>query len=454
MELGIVILAAGQGSRMKSKLPKVLHTLAGKPLLQHVIDTAKQLKPTSIAIVYGHGGDLVKNSINDDSLNWVEQKEQLGTGHAVKQAMPKLADMDKVLVLYGDVPLTSIATLKSVIDTPIDTLNLLTVSLSDPTGYGRIVRNENNNILAIVEQKDASEEQLKIIETNTGILIANYNHLNRWLDNLSDENAQKEYYLTDVISMAVNDSIKVTATQPGSEFEVQGVNDRLQLANLERIHQRNNADALMTQGVAFADPSRFDLRGSLRTGQDVFIDINVIIEGDVIIGNDVSIGANTVLRNIEIKDNIKIKENCVLEESIIGSGSTIGPFARIRPGTELEANAHIGNFVELKNAKIAEGTKVNHLSYIGDSEIGSNTNIGAGTITCNYDGANKHLTKIGSNAFIGSNTALVAPVSVADNASIGAGSIITKDAPAGQLTLSRAKQITLKNWQRPVKEKK
>lgn len=455
MKLGVVILAAGQGSRMKSRLPKVLHPLAGKPLLQRVIDTAKTLNPHTIAVVYGHGGEQVRENINDSTLNWVEQQKQLGTGHAVQQAMGALSGVDRVLVLYGDVPLICADTLAEFIDTAErSALGLLTIFLSDPTGYGRIIRDCNNKITAIVEQKDATAEQLLREEINTGILIAERSNLDNWLSQLSADNAQGELYLTDIVALAVNDHVEVVASHPATEPEVQGVNDRSQLASLERVFQRQQADRLMLQGVSFADPERFDLRGDLTTGIDVSIDINVIIEGSVILGANVSIGANSVLRNVQIKNNVVIKENCVLEDAVIGDDCLIGPFARIRPGTELAGSAHIGNFVELKNAQIALGSKVNHLSYIGDSEIGSGVNIGAGTITCNYDGANKHKTRIGDNAFIGSNTALVAPINIGQGATIGAGSVIGKDAPDDMLTLSRGKQLTFKGWQRPVKTKK
>lgn len=452
MELGIVILAAGQGTRMNSALPKVLHKLANKPMLEHVIETAKKLKPKKIIIVYGHGGDLVKSTINDEFLKWAEQTEQLGTGHAVQQAAPYLNDVDKTLILYGDVPLLNESTLSQLVSLSTD-LSLLTVDLEKPTGYGRIVRQKDGSISSIVEQKDATEDQLKISEINTGIMSVNKDKLLDWLEQIKNTNSQKEYYLTDIVELAVKDNASVSATQPETEVEVTGVNDRVQLAQLEREYQSKAAQKLMLAGASLVDPARFDLRGNLEIGQDVSFDINVIIEGNVTLGSNVSIGANTVIRNTLIADNVTILENCVIEDAVIGTASKIGPFARIRPGTKLVGEAHIGNFVELKNTVLGQGSKVNHLSYVGDSKIGSKVNVGAGVITCNYDGANKHKTIIGDNAFIGSNAALVAPVTINDGATIGAGSVITKEAKQDRLTLSRAKQVTVENWQRPTKNK-
>jgi len=452
MELGIVILAAGQGTRMNSALPKVLHKLANKPMLEHVIETAKKLKPKKIIIVYGHGGDLVKSTINDEFLKWAEQTEQLGTGHAVQQAAPYLNDVDKTLILYGDVPLLNESTLSQLVSLSTD-LSLLTVDLEKPTGYGRIVRQKDGSISSIVEQKDATEDQLKISEINTGIMSVNKDKLLDWLEQIKNTNSQKEYYLTDIVELAVKDNASVSATQPETEVEVTGVNDRVQLAQLEREYQSRAAQKLMLAGASLVDPARFDLRGNLEIGQDVSFDINVIIEGNVTLGSNVSIGANTVIRNTLIADNVTILENCVIEDAVIGTASKIGPFARIRPGTKLVGEAHIGNFVELKNTVLGQGSKVNHLSYVGDSKIGSKVNVGAGVITCNYDGANKHKTIIGDNAFIGSNAALVAPVTINDGATIGAGSVITKEAKQDRLTLSRAKQVTVENWQRPTKNK-
>ncbi|MET0100695.1 MAG: bifunctional UDP-N-acetylglucosamine diphosphorylase/glucosamine-1-phosphate N-acetyltransferase GlmU [Sedimenticola sp.] len=455
MKLGVVILAAGKGTRMKSALPKVLHSLAGRPLVSHVIGTARELGAEKIAVVYGHGGELVPRSMNDPDLAWVEQAEQLGTGHAVEQALPAMSGMDRVLVLYGDVPLTARSTLSTLIDVASDTeLALLTVDLDDPTGYGRIVRDDQGNPVRIVEQKDASEEELGINEVNTGILVADGAKLNAWIDRLENENAQGEFYLTDIVAMAVAEGIEVHSAQPANVHEVMGVNDRVQLAELERHYQRANAERLMREGVTLYDPGRFDLRGSLKAGSDVVIDVNVVIEGDVTLGSNVTVGANTVLRNVTVGDNTVILENCVLEDASVGADSRIGPFSRLRPGARLVGGAHVGNFVEIKNAVVGLGSKVNHLTYVGDAEVGEGVNVGAGTITCNYDGANKHKTVIGDGAFIGSNTALVAPVTVGEGATIGAGSVISKDAPAEKLTVERGRQITLNNWQRPLKKPK
>lgn len=451
MKLGVVILAAGQGTRMKSLLPKVLHRIAGRPLVGHVIDTAKALGADKVAVVYGHGGDQVQQAINNPALIWAEQAEQLGTGHAVEQAMFAMADMDRVLVLYGDVPLTTQATLNSLIQQSHDTaLALLTVTLDDPTGYGRIVRVEGH-VTRIVEQKDASEIEQRIREINTGILIADRARLAGWLGRLESNNAQGEFYLTDVVAMAVDEGVEVKTAHPADSFEVEGVNDRVQLATLERRHQQVQAQQLMREGVTLRDPTRFDLRGRLQHGQDVELDVNVLIEGDVSLGDGVRVGANTVIRNSRIADGVWIKENCVIEDSVVGADSIIGPYARLRPATTLAERVHVGNFVEIKKSDVAAGSKINHLSYIGDTTIGHSVNIGAGTITCNYDGVNKFRTVIGDNAFIGSDTQLVAPVEVGAGATIGAGSTITRDAPADTLTLSRAKQITLTGWKRPEK---
>ncbi len=455
MKLGVVILAAGQGTRMYSARPKVLHTLAGQPLLKHVISTAQQLNPERIVVVYGHSGEQVKAAFPDPSLIWVEQVEQRGTGHAVEQALPALQGLDLVLVLYGDVPLIGHTTLVDLIAAATDSpLALLTVKLADPTGYGRIVRDGSGRVLRIVEQKDASIDELAIRETNTGIMAVAAAELQRWIGRLENNNAQSEFYLTDIVAMAVADGIEVKSVQSEDGHETQGVNDRLQLAQLERHYQQLQAAELMRQGVGLQDPARFDLRGRLQVGQDVEIDINVIIEGEVILGDGVRVGANTVIRNSTIHAGTLILENCVIEDAAVGQGCRIGPFARIRPGTELAAEVHIGNYVEIKNSQISSGSKVNHLSYIGDCDVGSLVNIGAGTITCNYDGANKHRTVIGDNAFIGSDTQLVAPVTVASGSTIGAGSTITKDTPADMLTVSRSKQISIEGWQRPSKKTK
>ncbi len=454
MNLGIVILAAGQGTRMKSDLPKVLHRLAGKPLLGHVIDCARTLSPIEIVVVYGHGGEQVQAEFADQSdLRWVEQAEQLGTGHAVQQAMPALQSADQVLVLYGDVPLTRSQTLHELIDATLHQgYGLLTVNLPDPTGYGRIVRNDGGRVQRIVEQKDANSEELTITEVNTGIMCVPRERLAGWLNGLSNSNAQGEYYLTDVLGMAVGDGFDIQVCQPMSAIEAEGVNNRAQLAALERAHQRMIAEQLMVDGVTLRDPARVDVRGRIEHGRDCEIDINTLFEGDVVLGDRVQIGPNCVLRDVTIGDDVEILDNCVLEQAVVGAHSKIGPYSRLRPGAELVGGAHIGNFVEIKKSVIGLGSKVNHLSYIGDTEIGKGVNIGAGTITCNYDGANKHKTVIRDRAFIGSNTALVAPVTVGENATIGAGSVIGKDAPADQLTLTRARQASL-NWQRPTKKK-
>lgn len=452
MKLGIVVLAAGQGTRMKSELPKVLHRLAGKALLQHVLETANQLNPDRVVVVHGHGGDMVQQAFTGQDVIWVEQERQLGTGHAVLQALPSLVGMDQILVLYGDVPLIKLETLVGLIEQTTSDLGLLTVVLDDPSGYGRIIRDEAGNVLRIVEQKDATPGELETTEINTGIMLLGREKLAQWLANLSSDNSQGEYYLTDVIAMAVADGVAIHIAHPQHPVEAEGVNDRAQLADLERYLQAKRARALMDEGVSLADPARFDLRGELTVGRDVWLDVNVIIEGKVSLGDEVSVGANTVLRNVRIADGVTIKENCVVEDAVIEQSCHIGPFSRIRPGTELATGVHVGNFVEIKNAHIAAGSKINHLSYIGDTDMGTNVNIGAGTITCNYDGANKHRTTIGDDAFIGSNTALVAPVSVGEGATIGAGSTINKNAAANKLSLTRAKQLTLDGWQRPKKK--
>jgi bifunctional UDP-N-acetylglucosamine pyrophosphorylase/glucosamine-1-phosphate N-acetyltransferase len=440
---------------MKSALPKVLHPLADRPLLAHVIATVRRLGALRIAVVYGHGGEQVPDTISDADLVWAEQAEQLGTGHAVEQALPAMAGMDRVLVLYGDVPLTSMDTLARLIRSGENTvLSLLTVTLEQPAGYGRIVRDEEGRIQRIVEQKDASEQELVIDEINTGILVADRSRLQGWLERLDNDNAQGEFYLTDIVAMAVADGVDVHSARPADRYEVMGVNDRLQLAELERHYQRVQAERLMREGVSLRDPARFDLRGSLTVGTDVEIDINVLIEGTVSLGNRVRIGANTVIRNSHIAEGVEILENCVIEDASVGQGSRIGPFSRIRPETELAAQVHIGNFVEIKKSSVGKGSKINHLSYVGDTSVGQRVNIGAGTITCNYDGANKYRTLIGDDAFIGSDTQLVAPVEVGAGATIGAGSTITRDAPAETLTLSRAKQTSHQGWKRPVKDPK
>jgi len=453
--LSIVILAAGQGTRMKSKRPKVLHPLAGKPLLAHVLDTARTLSPSRILVVYGHGGEQVPKALAADDVQWVEQAEQLGTGHAVEQAMPALPDADLVLVLYGDVPLVRTETLTDLVAQAAHTgFALLTVRLNDPTGYGRIVRDESGRVARIVEQKDASPEEQAIDEVNTGILCARAADLRRWLGRLENANAQGEFYLTDTIAMAVAEGLEVATAMPDDACEVLGVNSRRQLAELERHYQRQQAARLMDGGVTLADPARLDVRGEVSADQDVFIDVNVILEGRVKIGADVTIGAGCVIRNAEIGPGTQIRPYSVIEDATIGPQAQIGPFARLRPGTDLARDARIGNFVEVKNSRIGEGSKVNHLSYIGDTDMGAGVNIGAGTITCNYDGANKHRTVIGDGAFIGSDTQLVAPVTVGAHATLGAGTTLTNDAPPGQLTLSRAKQKSIPGWKRPQKQSK
>lgn len=454
MTLSIVILAAGQGKRMVSQVPKVLHPLAGKMLLEHVIHTAQQLHPTPV-IVYGHQGDVVRDACADLNVLWAKQPEQLGTGHAVLQALPHIPDDHRVLVLYGDVPLISLDTLQKFIQTtPRQALGIITATLDNPAGLGRIIRDKQNNIINIIEDKDLSDTERANREVNTGIYLFPENFLKKSLPLLQNNNAQKEYYLTDMIKMAVQENITIHSIQPASPDEVLGINDRVQLAHLERSYQRQYAEKLMRQGVTLLDPNRFDLRGELTVGQDIVIDINVIIEGRVTIGSGCKIGPNTVLRNTTLGDRVEIKANSVLEDAVIGADCTIGPFARIRPGTVLAAHAHVGNFVEIKNSKIGEGSKVNHLTYIGDSDIGKRVNIGAGTITCNYDGVNKHKTQIGDQAFIGSNSSLVAPVTIGEGAYIGSGSVITQDAPPHQLTVCRAKeQRSIEHWQKPEKKK-
>ncbi|MFP8966898.1 bifunctional UDP-N-acetylglucosamine diphosphorylase/glucosamine-1-phosphate N-acetyltransferase GlmU [Pokkaliibacter sp. CJK22405] len=452
MALDVVILAAGQGSRMRSALPKVLHPLAGRPLVAHVITTAQQLAADGIHLVVGHGGEQVQSAVGE-GLQCVWQHQQLGTGHAVAQALPNLAEEGTTLILYGDVPLISVETLSKLLAsvTPAQ-MGLLTVTLDNPTGYGRIVRNADDQVVAIVEHKDATEAEKAITEVNTGIMAVPTARLRKWLPALSSNNAQGEYYLTDVIAMAVADGVNVAAQQAASATEVEGVNTRLQLAALERAYQRAQADALMTAGVTLADPARIDVRGELVAGQDCFIDINVIFEGKVTLESNVTIEANCIIRDAHIKAGSHIKSHSVIEEAIVGEHCDVGPYARLRPGTVLANKAKIGNFVETKKAIIGEGSKVNHLSYIGDAELGRDVNVGAGTITCNYDGVNKSKTTIGDNAFIGSNTSLVAPVSVGNGATTGAGSTITQNIADNTLALARARQVPIANWQRPVKK--
>ena len=452
--LNIVILAAGQGTRMKSSLPKVLHPLAGVPLVQHVINTSKKLNPEVINVVYGHGAEQVQQQINDPNINWVLQAEQLGTGHAVDQVSDQLNDEQLVLILYGDVPLIKQETLVELLGQAKDGFSLLTVSLENPQGYGRIVRNASDAVENITEEKDASDEVKKIDEVNTGILAVKANLLKNWLSKLDNNNAQKEYYLTDVIEMAVKDGFTVHTTQPDNEHEVMGVNNRIQLAELERHYQQEQAKSLMIAGVTLADPARVDIRGEIIHGQDISIDINTVFEGSVSIGNNVSIGANCVIKDSKIADNVTILPMSVLDNASVGKGSKVGPFARLRPGAVLSENTHVGNFVEIKKSFIGVGSKVNHLTYVGDSMVGKNVNIGAGTITCNYDGANKHQTVIEDNVFVGSATQLVAPVKIGKNATVGAGSTITTDVAEDELAITRVKQKSIQGWARPVKDKK
>ncbi len=453
MSLDVVILAAGQGTRMKSSLPKVLHPIAGKPMVGHVLDTARHLQADHLHVVVGHGSDKLRDYLaSSNDVNVVAQEEQLGTGHAVAQAIPDIAVDSTVLILYGDVPLISESTLSRLVDSSAGTqVALLTVELDNPSGYGRILRGTDGDVLAIVEQKDANIEQLKVNEVNTGIMAVPANLLKKWLPQLSSNNAQGEYYLTDIIAMAASEGVNVVASQPAAAAEVEGVNNRQQLAKLERIYQNAQTDFWMAFGVTFFDPNRVDFRGEVELGQDVTVDVNVIFEGHVRIDNNVSIGPNCVLKNCVIAEGVTIKANTLVEDSTIGSGCEVGPFARIRPGTELASGVKIGNFVETKKAIVGEGSKINHLSYVGDSVLGKGVNIGAGTITCNYDGVNKHQTQIGDNAFIGSNTSLVAPVQIAAGATTGAGSTITKAVPEDTLAVARGKQVQIKEWKRPEK---
>ncbi|WP_394560064.1 bifunctional UDP-N-acetylglucosamine diphosphorylase/glucosamine-1-phosphate N-acetyltransferase GlmU [Aquipseudomonas alcaligenes] len=454
MSLDIVILAAGQGTRMRSTLPKVLHPVAGKPMLGHVIDTARKLAPRKIHVVIGHGAELVRERLAADDINFVLQAEQLGTGHAVAQALPAL-EAEKVLILYGDVPLTQVETLTRLLEQANDSqLGLLTVNLADPTGYGRIVRDANGVVQAIVEHKDASEAQRAIREGNTGILAVPGKRLGDWLGRLSNSNAQGEYYLTDVIAMAVADGLVVATETAQDEMEVLGANDRIQLSQLECHYQQRMARQLMAQGVTLYDPHRFDVRGEVSVGRDVTIDINVILEGRVVIEDDVQIGPNCVIKDSILRRGAIVKANSHLEGAEVGEGADCGPFARLRPGAKLGAKAHVGNFVELKNAVLGEGAKAGHLSYLGDAEIGARTNIGAGTITCNYDGANKHKTVMGEDVFIGSNSSIVAPVTLGNGATTGAGSTVTQDVPAAALAVGRAKQRNIEGWKRPQKRPK
>ena len=453
MPLSVVILAAGQGKRMKSDLPKVLQPVAGRPMLAHVIRCARELDPDAIHVVYGHGGERVPESLPDEAVQWVLQAEQHGTGHAVMQAMPAIPDDHTVLVLYGDVPLTQAETLRALLEAAGgERLALRSVRLPDPFGYGRVLRDNAGSVYRIVEQKDATRKEQSVDECNTGLMAAGAGRLKGWLAQLSNDNAQGEYYLTDVVAMAVKDGLKVQAVVAPTAAEVLGVNDKLQLAQVEAEYRRMQAERLMTAGVTVVDPARLDVRGEVEHGSDVVLDVNVVLEGRVVLGDRVRVGPNVVLRDVEIGADTTVFPNSVLERSIVGSGCNIGPFARFRPGNQLADGVHIGNFVEVKNSRLGPGTKANHLTYLGDSDVGSKVNVGAGTVTCNYDGANKYRTTIGDGAFIGSGSMLVAPVTIGEQATIGAGSTISKDAAPGKLTLERSKQVTIDGWKRPVKK--
>ena len=450
--MNIVILAAGQGKRMHSNLPKVLHPLAGKALLAHVLDTARSLVPQRLCVVYGHGGEAVRTPIDAPDLLWVLQEPQLGTGHAVMQVLPHLDAAGTTLVLYGDVPLLQAGTLKQLVHAARDALAILTVELADPDGYGRIVRNAAGEVVRIVEQNDASAAERAIREVNTGIVALPTAHLSDWLGRLSNDNAQQEYYLTDIVGMAVAAGVPIRTTQAQSESEVLGVNSKGQLARLERVAQLRTAERLMEQGVRLADPARIDVRGELLCGRDVFIDVNCVFEGRVVLEEAVEVGPACVLKNARIGAGSRLAAFSHIEDAMVGPDGVIGPFARLRPGTELAAGVHVGNFVEIKNSKFAALSKANHLAYVGDAVVGSRVNIGAGTITCNYDGANKFKTIIEDDAFIGSDTQLVAPVTVGRGATLGAGTTLTKDAPPDTLTIARARQISIPGWKRPQKK--
>lgn len=454
MSTSVIILAAGKGTRMRSNLPKVLQPLAGRPLLRHVIETAKKLNAANIITIYGHGGDKVKQAFEQENVQWVEQAEQLGTGHAVKVTLPVLPTDGVSLILSGDVPCITQETLEKLLAVSRETgIGLVTLTLNDAAGYGRIVR-ENNKIQAIVEHKDANDAQRQIKEINTGIYCVSNAKLHQWLPKLSNKNAQGEYYLTDIVAMAIADGLEVASVEPELVFEVEGVNDRVQLAALEREFQSYQAKKLMQQGVHLIDPARFDLRGNLSVGRDVRIDINVIIEGDCEFGDNVEIGAGCIIKNTTIASGSKVQPYSIFDNAIVGEDAQIGPFSRLRPGAKLANQVHIGNFVEVKNSSIGLGSKANHFTYLGDAEVGAGSNIGAGTITCNYDGANKFKTIIGDSAFIGSNSSLVAPVTIGNGATVGAGSVITRDVAENSLAFERSKQVAKENYQRPQKLKK
>ena len=452
MGLSIIILAAGQGTRMCSDLPKVLQRLAGKPLLAHVLSCSREVAADDICVVYGYGGEAVKEAVTAPDVRWVLQEEQLGTGHAVQQAMPETPDENRVLILTGDVPLLMATTIARMItQTPVDEMAVLTVDLDDPAGYGRIVR-KDGKVRCIVEQRDADNEQQKISEINTGVILCPADKLKAWLDNLRNDNEQGEYYLTDVIAMAVASNVEVHGIKADTWAEVMGINDKKQLAEAERALQARLVDELMQQGVGFADPARVDIRGTLKCGKDVFVDVNAVFEGDVELGDGTKIESNNLIRDSKLGARTVVHSNCHIEGATTGVECEIGPFARLRPGVVLADKVKVGNFVEIKKTTVGDGSKINHLSYIGDAEIGAGVNVGAGTITCNYDGKDKHKTKIGDGAFIGSGVELVAPVEIGAGATIGAGSTITKSAPDEQLTLERARQTSIKGWKKPGKE--
>jgi bifunctional UDP-N-acetylglucosamine pyrophosphorylase / glucosamine-1-phosphate N-acetyltransferase len=452
MSLQVIILAAGKGTRMRSAMPKVLHTLAGRPLILHVLQRARTLEPAGISVVYGHGGDAVPNAVSDDGIRWVLQQQQNGTGHAVQLALDEGGTDDTVLVMYGDIPLVDVDDLRKLVHLGRDALAILTIHLDQPGSYGRIVRNEDGTINAIVEAGDALPDQLEITEINTGFMAAPRALLVEWLKRVSNDNRQGEFYLTDVVAKAVEDRIAVHGVGTEDPLAVQGINSRIELAAMERQHQRRLAETLMGSGVSLADPARIDVRGTLEAGEDVFIDINLVVEGAVSIGARTRIGPNCVLRDAVIGEDVEIHANSVIDGARIAADCSVGPFARVRPGTELDSGARIGNFVETKNTRIGAGSKINHLSYVGDAIVGRDTNIGAGVITCNYDGANKHQTIIGDGAFIGSDCQLVAPVNVGDHATVGAGTTLTRDAPAWQLTVTRIRQQSFAGWRRPAKK--
>lgn len=453
MHLDVVILAAGQGTRMRSRLPKVLQPLAGRPLLAHVMDMAAGLADARLHVVYGHGGDQVPATFADRQVSWVEQAEQLGTGHAVEQAMPGIADDATVLVLYGDVPLVRPETAASLVEAAARGVALLTVRMSDPTGYGRIIRDADGRVTRIVEQKDADPEEQSVDEVNTGLMAAPAARLRDWLSRLDNANAQGEFYLTDIVALAVADEVPVSAVQAGEMEEVMGVNDKAQLADAEAAVRRRRVDELMEQGATVADPARIDVRGKVTCGQDVFLDVGVVLEGQVRLDDRARVGPYCIVRDSHIGEGAEIHPHSLVEGAEIGTGCSVGPFARLRPGAQLETGAKVGNFVEVKNSRLGEGSKASHLSYVGDTTVGRDTNIGAGTITCNYDGANKHRTVIGDRVFIGSGVELVAPVEIEEGATIGAGSTISKRAPAETLTVARSRQVSIRGWQRPVKKK-